>query len=303
MREPMEMERIFKNLPQKKADLILLILASQNIDTRVEKQPDPSKSGRALQFDILVSREQAAGAIKSVEQYFRENKFFGIPKKIQAFEISSFNTPAAYTIMVLLVAVHLTCLKLNLHREMIFKFGASSLYIGQGETYRAITALFLHSDGQHLLGNLGGMLIFAAPLITLTGYGTGPFLLLCAGASGNLVNAYFRQTALLSIGASTAVMGAAGALAAYQILNSSRPFQSNRLIPLFAGATRVGLFSQGENTDISAHFFGFMAGSVWGGVFFPFFKILRKTVGPGRIEPVALLLVLFILGSAIWDGL
>jgi membrane associated rhomboid family serine protease len=185
---------------------------------------------------------------------------------------------------------------------MIFKFGASSLYIGQGETFRAITALFLHSDGQHVLGNLAGILIFGAPLISLTGYGTGPFLLLCAGASGNLVNAYFRQTALLSIGASTAVMGAAGALAAYQMLNSSRPFQLNRLIPLAAGATLVGLFSQGENTDVSAHVFGFMAGSVWGGLFFPLSKVLRQTIIPEKIEPVVLCLVFFIVGSAIWAG-
>lgn len=163
MREPMEMEIIFKNLPRKKADLILLILASQNIDTRVETQPESVQPGRARQFDILVSQEQADGAVKSVDQYFRENKFFGIPKKIQSVEISSFNAPGAYAIMVLLAAVHLICLKLDIHREMIFKFGASSLYIGQGETFRAITALFLHSDGQHVLGNLAGMLIFGAP--------------------------------------------------------------------------------------------------------------------------------------------
>lgn len=297
----MEMERIFKNLPRKKADLILLILASQNIGARVEKQLMQDKSGH-WQFDILVSREHTAGAVKSVDQYFRENKFFGLPKRIQEVEISSFNTPAAYIIMGLLVAIHLICLKLCIHREMILKFGASSLYIGQGETFRAITALFLHSDGQHLLGNLAGILIFGAPLISLTGYGTGPFLLLCAGTSGNLVNAYFHQTALLSIGASTAIMGAAGALAAYQMRNTSRPFQLNRLIPLFAGATLVGLFSQGEHTDISAHVFGFMAGIFWGFLFFPLSKVLRKIVTPGRMEPAALVLVLFILGSAIWSG-
>jgi len=299
--KPMEMERIFKDLPQKRADLILLILASQNIDARVEKQLTMDKSGH-WQFDILVSREQKVGAVKSVDQYFRENKFFGLPKRIQEVEISSFNTPAAYAIMALLVAVHLSCLKLGIHREMILKFGASSLYIGQGETFRAITALFLHSDGQHILGNLAGLLIFGAPLISLSGYGTGPFLLLCAGTSGNLVNAYFHQTALLSIGASTAVMGAAGALAAYQMLNSNRPFQLNRLIPLFAGATLVGLFSQGENTDISAHVFGFMAGIFWGFLFFPLSKILRRSFTLVIMEPMALFLVVSILVSAIWSG-
>jgi rhomboid protease GluP len=298
----MGMERIFKNLPRKKADLILLILASQGIIARLEKQLPPHGSNQALQFDILVPGEHRERACKNVDQYFRENKFFGLPKKIQEFEISSFNAPAAYVIMALLFAVHLLCLW-GIHREIVLKWGASSLYISQGETFRAITALFLHSDGQHLLGNLAGILIFAAPLISLSGYGTGPFLLLCAGTSGNLVNAYFQQTALLSIGASTAFMGAAGSLAAYQLVRRDRPFQLNRLIPFFAGATLVGLFSQGENTDVSAHFFGFIAGFFWGVLFFPVYQNFCRVIPPRVMEAFALALVLSILFSAIWAGL
>ncbi len=300
--KPMEMEKIFNGLPRKKADLILLILASQGITHRVEKQLGQHRSDPG-QFDILVPREQAGAAFKSVDQYFRENKFFRLPKKIQEVKISSFNAPAAYVIMVLLIAIHLLSVKLGIHREMILKFGASSMYIGQGETFRAITALFLHSDGQHLLGNLAGILIFAAPLISLCGYGTGPLLLLCAGTCGNLVNAYFHQNAILSIGASTAIMGAAGALAAYQMGSPGQPFKLNRLIPLFAGATLMGLFSQGENTDVSAHVFGFLAGFFWGFLFFPFNRVFGRVLRPELMEPVALVLVLLILGSAFWTGL
>ncbi len=302
----MEMERIFKAVSRKKADLILLILASQGIAARVEKRLS-DRSGQ--QFDILVPGEHMARAHKRVALYYRENKFFRLPKKIQPFEISSFNAPGAYVIMGLIFAIHLTCLQLGIHREMVLKFGASSLYIGQGETFRAITALLLHSDGQHLLGNLAGILIFAAPVISLCGYGTGTLLLLCAGTSGNLINAYFHQNAILSIGASTAIMGAAGALAAYQMLRPppgfklNRQFQLNRLVPFFAGATLMGLFSQGENTDVSAHVFGFMAGFFWGGLFFPFHRVIRRTFSPGAIEPLALVLSLFILGSAIWAGI
>ncbi|MCP4722927.1 MAG: rhomboid family intramembrane serine protease, partial [Desulfobacteraceae bacterium] len=175
--KPMEMKRIFKDLPGKKTDLILLILASQGILAQVEKKRR-DRPNQVRQFDILVPGEHMAKAGKSVDQYFRENKKFGLPKKIQEVEISSFNTPGAYVIMALILSIHLICLKLDIHREMILKFGASSLYIGQGETFRAITALFLHSNGQHLLGNLAGILIFAAPLISLSGYGTGPLLLL-----------------------------------------------------------------------------------------------------------------------------
>jgi len=298
-----EMEKIFKNLSLKKANLILLILASQDITAQVERQLSTQSYNGIQKFDILVPGEHAVEAGQSVNQYFRENKFFRLPRQLNSLEISSFNTPAAYVIMVLITAIHLLCLDPDIHREMILKFGASSLYLGQGETYRAITALFLHSDGQHLLGNLAGILIFAAPLISLCGYGTGPLLLLFAGTSGNLVNAYFHQNAILSIGASTAIMGAAGALAAYQMISRKKIFQFNRLIPLFAGATLVGLFSQGENTDVSAHVFGFMAGFFWSFLFFPFYRIVRPVLIPRSMEPAALVLLLSILTSAILQGL
>jgi len=297
----MEMERIFENLPRKKADLILLILSSQGIIAKVEQPCSPP--GAKGKFDILVPQQHALRAAKNVDQYYRENIFLRLPKEIGPIKISSFNTPAAYAIMVLLLTIHLICLKWGLHREMILKFGASSLYIGQGQTFRAVTALFLHSNGQHLLGNLAGTLLFAAPLISLSGYGTGPFLLLCAGTSGNLINAYFHQTSLLSIGASTAIMGAAGALAAFQMVSSRRAFQLNRLVPLFAGATLVGLFSQGENTDISAHVFGFLAGLFWGGLFFPCYRGINRVTASRSMEPMALIIVISILGSAIWAGL
>ncbi|MCP3944357.1 MAG: rhomboid family intramembrane serine protease [Desulfobacteraceae bacterium] len=296
----MEMEIIFKSLPQKKADLILLILESQGIITRVEKRLTPTN--QILVFDILVPREHRAAAVKSIDQYFQENKFFNLKNKLSNIEISSFNVPTAYVIMALLVAIHLICLKFNIHREMILKFGASSLYLAQGQTFRAITALFLHSNGQHLLGNLAGIIIFAAPLISLSGYGTGPLLLLCSGTWGNLINAYFHQNALLSIGTSTAIMGAAGSLAAYQMINHHRPFQLKRLIPLFAAATLMGMFSQGENTDVSAHVFGFMAGIFWGILFFPCYQAFCRVVSPKLIEAISLILVLTILGAAFWAG-
>lgn len=297
----MEMERIFTNLARERADLILLILASQGIQAWAEKNI-PSQFAQAETFDILVSWEKRRSALKSIDLYFQENKNFRLLESLQEFEISSFKAPAAFVIMGLLLAIHLACLEYGILEEAILKFGASSLFINQGETFRAITALFLHSDGRHLLGNMAGLLIFGAPLISLTGYGTGPFLLLSAGTCGNIVNAYFHQNALLSIGASTSVMGAAGALAGFQMTRKGK-FQWNRLISLIAGATLVGLFSQGERTDVSAHVFGFGSGFFMGLLFFPFFRVFHRFFRHTHMETGILILVLLILGSALGAGL
>ena len=286
-----ELKKLFTNLPAKKADLIILILTSQNIETKIERQ-------NSL-FDILINTSDEKKAFLMIEAYQKENKFFRLKQQLQAFPISSFKSYTAFSIMGLLSLIHTVCIYYNIHEAMILKYGASALYILQGETYRAITALFLHSDVQHLAGNMVGLLIFAAPVISISGYGTGSFMLLLTGTIGNLLNAHLYQTAHLSIGASTAVMGAAGLLAAFQITQGKRPVTLNNLMPLFAGAILVALLSQGENTDVWAHILGFLSGLGSGILFFPMNRFIQSRLK----DPIALILTGLILLSALFAGI
>lgn len=283
------LEILFHGLTAKKADLILLILASQHIDTRVEKE------GRF--FHVLVNPGDKEKAQAMVQAYYRENKLRKARQVIRDFSINPFTSIPAFMIMGLLSAVHLFCLHYHSHEDMILKYGSSSLFIGQGENYRAITALFLHADAGHLLGNLAGILIFGAPFIRLAGFGTGPFMLLLTGTLGNLMTAGLYRTAHLSIGASTSVMGAAGLLTAFQMTRKEKSL--NTVIPLIAGATLVGLLSQGERTDVFAHVFGFLNGFLLGFVFFP----LNWTITSPLKEPLAVLITLLILVSSVLSGI
>ncbi|MBU2627915.1 MAG: rhomboid family intramembrane serine protease, partial [Proteobacteria bacterium] len=130
--------------------------------------------------------------------------------------------------------------------------------------------------------------------ITLSGFGTGPFMLLLAGTLGNLMNACLYKTAHLSIGASTAIMGAAGLLVAYQITRNDKPFRLNTLMPLFAGAVLVAMLSQGDRTDVWAHVFGFLSGLFTGIIFFP----LNRLIQFAQKDPLALIFTLTIIASA-----
>ncbi len=277
------MKKLITALSARKADLIILILTSQNIKTSIEKQNHL--------FDILVDRENHEQALLMIDTYYKENKFFRFKQQLQDFPISSFKSYTAFIIMGLLVFIHIFCLYYNIHEKMILKYGASALFILQGETYRAITALFLHADVRHLAGNLAGILIFAAPVITVAGYGTGSFMLLFAGTLGNLFNAHMYQTAHLSIGASTAVMGAAGLLAAFQATQRQRAFSLNNIMPIVAGAILVALFSHGKNTDVWAHIFGFFSGLGSGILFFPFNRFIQSYLK----EPIAFTITIAIL--------
>jgi membrane associated rhomboid family serine protease len=90
-------------------------------------------------------------------------------------------------------------------------------------------------------------------------------------------------------------MGAAGLLAAFQITQKGKPFRLNTLVPLFAGAVLVAMFSQGERTDVWAHVFGFLCGLFSGIIFFPLNRILQF---PNK-NIIALFITLLIIASSL----
>ncbi|PLX82534.1 MAG: rhomboid family intramembrane serine protease [Desulfuromonas sp.] len=130
-----------------------------------------------------------------------------------------------------------------------------------GQWWRLVTALTLHADGRHLLGNLliGGF--FIVRLCREVGSGLGWSLLLLSGLLGNLINAHMQDLHHRSVGLSTAVFGAVGLLAALSVMRHRRSLRSRWPLPLAAAAALLGLLgTSGENTDLGAHLFGFVAG-------------------------------------------
>jgi membrane associated rhomboid family serine protease len=288
---PDKMKRIFTGMTSRTADLILLILASQNISAR--------KSTGTHGIDISTFPEQADAATSQVAAYFKENRANAGPVSSLSAMPAGFASLTIFLILGLLAAIHLGIEVTGARWDYILTYGASAMYIFQGDTFRAVTALFLHSDTAHLLGNLAGIFLFAGPVIRISGYGSGPLFLLFAGTGGNLINAGFRGTALLSIGASTAVMGAAGGLAAYQMMRKGPLRRRDRIMPLIAGATLMAFLSHGENTDVWAHVFGFLCGFFAGIFFFPLTTVCRCRFR----EPMAMAITLIILMSAVLAGL
>ena len=142
----------------------------------------------------------------------------------------------------------------------------SSEAVFNGQPYRIFTALFLHGDIGHLVGNVafGGLFLFLAArhvgdLVALA----GTFL---AGTFGNLANALLHAgVPHYSIGASTAVFGAVGLLVAlpagfWMRHASGRIFRAG-IIPLVAGAVFLAWFGTGDaTTDTTAHLTGFLCG-------------------------------------------
>ena len=141
--------------------------------------------------------------------------------------------------------------------------GARALRILDGEWWRATTALTLHADAGHVLGNVLAATVFAGTLWARFGTGVGLALLVAAGTLGNLANAFLRGPGHDSVGASTAVFAAVGALAADALVRRRVP-RGGRLAPLGAGLGILAMLGTSERADVTAHFLGLAAGLLLG---------------------------------------
>lgn len=250
---------------RKQADLILVVLASQSIRAVIDTGPDGL-------CNILVPDDDVFNARQQLKKYACENKM--VPRPSPHVPAGIFFSPSALALAFFMAAIHYIITTRGLHKQAILDFGSSSYYLSQGQSFRAVTALFLHSDTGHLLGNMAGIVVLAGPLLRVTGYGQGLLLLLAAGTAGNLISESFGRDLRLSIGASTAVMAAAGLLGARRMTIGAQPGHSvfpklKGLAPFAAAATLTAMFSHGENTDVSAHLFGFLAGTGIGLCYYP----------------------------------
>jgi rhomboid protease GluP len=135
-----------------------------------------------------------------------------------------------------------------------------------GEPWRAVTALTLHADLSHLVANATAGAFLATAVCRTLGGGLGAALIVAAGAGGNLLNAALRGRPHVSVGASTAVLGAVGLLSGLAFARVRRGVRGRRRawLPLAAGVALLGLLGADPRTDLGAHLCGFAVGVALG---------------------------------------
>jgi membrane associated rhomboid family serine protease len=251
------MEKLFSNLDQKQADLCVLILSASGITCKPRKE----NGG----WEVWARAEDHAVAIEKISRYFRENPEKSPPPVPPPLE--THRTFSGIGAALLLVLFYWAAAWHGVSGTLVERFGTVSSRIMDGEIYRALTALMLHSGPVHLLGNMVGIALFGTAVCGVTRPGVGWLMVLLTGFLGNLVNAALQLPGHRSIGASTAVFGAIGLLSAFQFWNKYRhPGQRLKAwLPLAGGLALLGLLgTAGERTDIMAHLFGLLAGLLLG---------------------------------------
>lgn len=133
-----------------------------------------------------------------------------------------------------------------------------------GEGYRAITAVTLHADLGHLLGN--GLLgvVLGAAAVARVGPGVTALVALAAGALANVGSAALHGPDFRSLGASGAVFALLGLIASVAVRTSVRTGWRRWLPGVGAAAAVFAWMGVAPGTDMVAHLsgcaFGFGAG-------------------------------------------
>lgn len=153
--------------------------------------------------------------------------------------------------------------------------------IRNGEIWRLVTALTLHADVKHLLGNLVFGVFFGIFAGRLLGSGIAWLAIVIAAALGNAINVMLLEPTHRAIGASTAVFAALGIVAGYvwQGKLMRQDDWSTRYGPIVGGlALLMYTGTGGPNTDIGAHLLGFVCGFAAGVLLIRFAGLLRDSL-------------------------
>lgn len=214
---------------------------------------------------LLVPAEFSARAMDEIIQYDDENP---PPVAIKTEPLVSHNAiPGLVAYAFIICAVAIIADFAPFASDWYTSGRVDGVLIRGGEWWRTITALTLHADLEHLIGNLAFGIMFGFFAGRLLGSGVAWCSIVVAAATGNVLNTLLLESTHRAIGASTAVFAALGVVAGFvwrgKLMAQDRwPYRIGPIVGGFALLMYTG--TGGEKTDIGAHLMGFLCGLIAG---------------------------------------
>lgn len=244
-----------------------LVLLSQGIIHRLER----SENGP---FEIFVTCENAVRSEQQLKLYIKENP----PREKNPPLPLSFSLQPLWILLVptLCTVADFSNTDIRIFANKLSVLGISdAAKVLHGEWFRTITALTLHGDSHHLMGNLvSGYIVLNLMAYRIPLARMAPFLAI-ASAIANYLVAATVQTNYRALGFSTFVFASIGAVSVIEF--RLMPKESHGLLRRFAplcGAASLAVFlGLGEHADILGHVYGFLMGLLCGLI--PQKKMLR----------------------------
>ncbi len=246
----------------KKADEWRFVLGTQRVAADVVRLPD----GR---FAVAVPRAQRARAESTLRLYETENRREAPRFRDRALYEGS-GWAAAVVAAMFVFFLYTGPVASPLHARYFATGTANATQLLHGAPWQALTALSLHADLAHVVGNAVSGGVFLAAVHRRLGPGLGTFTVVLAGAVGNALNAaHHRATGHLSLGASTAVLAAVGVLTATQLVASRGESRERHRVlrgvgAVLGGLALLGTIGASPTSDLWAHLYGFVAGALVG---------------------------------------
>jgi membrane associated rhomboid family serine protease len=248
---------VYRSVRRPACDERAFVLTAVLIDNEVLEEP--------AGFALCVDQRQAAHATHHLHQYDEERRRPRPRLPAMRQYPHAWQGSVAYAAVMVLVAIAAAT---HAFTRDLFDAGAvHGAMLATGQWWRAFTALTLHWDLEHLLGNLGAGSLFGYFAARQLGAGRAWLLVLLAAGIANLVEVTLVSNSYVSAGASTAVFATVGLLAAHT-WRTRRGFGLpgwRQAAPLIGGLLLLAwLGTEGENTDVLSHGLGFAFGAVAG---------------------------------------
>ena len=236
---------------RRQADEWALVLVSEGVPVAVQRESDG--------YSLRVRDSDTLRAMSILDLYALEN----LPPpavEVEPHHPGAFN--AALSAMGTLLIFFMVTGARDDSVRWFDRGSADAAQILSGELWRTITALTLHADLGHVLGNVVAGTLFVTPLGRSLGPGLAILLVLVAGAGGNFVNAILHGTAHSSVGASTSVFVAVGLLGGRGVVRRGRTGARGhrRWAPFAGGLALLAMLGTGPRADLGGHLFGLLVG-------------------------------------------
>jgi rhomboid protease GluP len=271
---------------RRQADEWAMVLAAGAISYRLR--------GRLDGWALVVDARDVEAARETLDAYDRENRVDSTRARTSAVPGRAAAWVGVAVGVLLIGFFAVTGPRAN--RSVWFERGsADALRIGDGQWWRTVTALTLHADGPHVLGNATASAVLVGAVSYQFGAGVGLWLVLLGGIGGNALTAVAHGSHHESVGASTALFAAIGVLAATQfIARGRRGGARKRWIIVAASLALLGLLGASPDADLLAHLFGLLVG---GGLGLAAAPALRRPLRSRTQWMLAVVALTFVVGA------
>lgn len=240
------------------------VMDTKNIETiKVDEISDFKKNKVVKEFFPKVSNAELTDQVDPIE-FFKLTEDMNqktIKNEKKLAKIFSQKKPViTYALIVLNIMVYLFMVLYDEDGTYFYALANNYEFVQNGQIYRLLTSMFLHSDIIHIACNMYALYILGPQVERY--YGKTKFLLiyLLSGLLGSIFSCAFMSADTISIGASGAIFGLLGSIAyfTYYYRATLQGLLRSQVVPVILLNLAIGFMVPG--IDISGHIGGLIGG-------------------------------------------